>query len=91
VEDNGVSDKAESSTSFGMVDDESYDWFVSGEARPITFERRIHDEMMPKMAEGGLTEIKPDMIIFSSLFWDESFLLHVGLAVRLYNLSFCRR
>jgi hypothetical protein len=63
----------------GMVDDETADWFVSTEKRPITFERRIPEIMMPCMKEAGLEDMKPDLVVFSSLFWDESFIWRVSL------------
>jgi hypothetical protein len=61
-----------------MVDDDKADWFVVNEARPLTFENRIKDIMLPLMAEKDLQDMQPDMIIFSSLFWDESFLWRVS-------------
>lgn len=64
--------------SVGMVDDEGSDWFVSGEKRPITFERRIPEIMMPCMKEAGLENMQPDLIVFSSLFWDESYIWRVS-------------
>jgi len=61
-----------------MVDDEGSDWFVSGEKRPITFERRIPEIMLPCMKEAGLENMQPDLIVFSSLFWDESYIWRVS-------------
>jgi hypothetical protein len=61
-----------------MVDDDEYGWFVSGEQRPLTFERRIPEIMLPAMKEGGLENMKPDLIVFASLFWDESFIWRVS-------------
>ena len=61
-----------------MVDDETADWFVSTEKRPITFERRIPEIMIPCMQEAGLEDMKPDLVVFSSLFWDESFIWRVS-------------
>lgn len=63
-----------------MVDNEEYDWFVSGEARPITFEKRIPEIMLPLMEEVGLQNMQPDLVVFSSLFWDESFIWRVSLS-----------
>ena len=65
--------------SFGMVDDESADWWKSGEARPITFENRIPQIMFKGMEENGLdSKRKPDLIVLSSLFWDENFIGEVS-------------
>jgi len=65
-----------------MVDDEASDWFVSGEQRPITFEKRIPEIMLPAMEEAGLQDMKPDLVVFSSLFWDESFIWRVSSSRR---------
>ncbi|KAG8978390.1 hypothetical protein FRC05_010635 [Tulasnella sp. 425] len=54
---------------FGMVDGD-YDWF-STEAKPYNFEGRIQKFMLPMMKEENLGN--PDLIIETSLFWDDSF------------------
>lgn len=69
----------------GMVDNEAADWFVSTEQRPITFERRIPEIMVPAMEEAGLKDMKPDLVVFSSLFWDESFIWRHGMQVGHYS------
>lgn len=62
-----------------MVDDETADWWKSSEFRPITFEERIPEVMKPGMQGVGLDPTrKPDLIILSSLFWDESFIGEVS-------------
>ncbi|GHJ86849.1 hypothetical protein NliqN6_3251 [Naganishia liquefaciens] len=61
---------------FGMVDDESADWWKSSEFRPLTFEERIPKVMVAGMEATGLNPTqKPDLIILGSLFWDESFIV----------------
>jgi hypothetical protein len=63
-----------------MVDDESADWWKSGEARPITFEERIPQVMFKGMEEKGMNRTrKPDLIVLSSLFWDENFIGGVSI------------
>jgi len=65
----------------GMVDSESADWFREHEQRPITFEKRIKEIMLPIMDEAGIGgNVKPDLIVFGSLFWDEVFLTEVSKA-----------
>lgn len=49
---------------YGMVDEE-FDWFIPGEARPITFENRMDQIMLPMMKAGGLRN--PDLIVEVSL------------------------
>lgn len=62
-----------------MVDDESADWWKTVEYRPITFEERITQVMIPGMNATGLNpERKPDLIILSSLFWDENYIGEVS-------------
>lgn len=46
---------------YGMVDDEDYDWFNWTDERPITFERRFDEVMVPLMKKEGLND--PDLII----------------------------
>ncbi|WRT70498.1 uncharacterized protein IL334_007496 [Kwoniella shivajii] len=58
---------------FGMVDDESLDEWRALESRPITFENKIEQVLLPLMKEAGL-ERKPDLVVISSLFWDEGFI-----------------
>ena len=66
---------------YGMVDDEGETW-RSEELRPITFESRINDVMLPHMKAEGLEGRIPDLVVISSLFWDEDFILEVGRATR---------
>lgn len=62
-----------------MVDDESADWWKSGELRPITFEERIPQVMFKGMEKNGMDHTrKPDLIVLSSLFWDENFIAEVS-------------
>jgi hypothetical protein len=62
-----------------MVDDETVDWWKTGEFRPLTFEERIPLVMVPGMNATGLDPArKPDLIVLSSLFWDESFIGEVS-------------
>jgi len=56
---------------YGMVDEE-FDWFAPTEKRPITFENRISDMMLPIMENDQLNA--PDLIVETSLFWDDNFL-----------------
>ena len=64
-----------------MVDSESADWFREHEQRPITFEKRIKEIMLPIMDEAGIGgDVKPDLVVFGSLFWDEVFLTEVSVA-----------
>jgi len=58
---------------YGMVDNESYDWFRAGDGRPITFEQRIEKIMVPEMKRRGHSGV-PDLVVMSSLFWDEDLL-----------------
>jgi hypothetical protein len=60
-----------------MIDDDYLSWIVK-EARPMAFEQRIPEIMAPLMEEAGLAPLKPSIIIFSSLLWDESFLWMVS-------------
>lgn len=46
---------------YGMADDEDYSWFASNELRPLTFERRFDEVMLPLMEAEGLGG--PDLII----------------------------
>ena len=62
-----------------MIDDENLDKWQPEQQRPITFEARIADIMVPKMKEAGL-KARPDMVILSSLFWDERTLYQVRLS-----------
>jgi len=64
-----------------MVDDDEETW-RSEELRPITFESRINDVMLPHMKAEGLEGRIPDLIVISSLFRDEDFILEVGRATR---------
>lgn len=74
---------------FGMVDSESYEWFSKPERRPLTFEAKIRQVMLPWMAEQRIRA--PDLVIEArppphssnlnltrrtqtSLFWDDGFL-----------------
>ena len=63
-----------------MVDDDSYDWFRGDEQRPVMFEHRIPQIMLPMMAEAGLKDVTPDLISIGSLFWDEAFLWQASRA-----------
>ncbi|KAG9008586.1 hypothetical protein FRB95_001310 [Tulasnella sp. JGI-2019a] len=56
---------------YGMVDSEGFDWFRPTEDRPITFEKRFDEVMIPLMHKQGLA--KPNLIIETSLFWDDMF------------------
>lgn len=57
---------------YGMIDDEAADWYAQGEQRPITFEKRLPEVMVPQMHKlMGTVKLKPDLVILSSLFWDE--------------------
>ncbi|WWC72341.1 uncharacterized protein I206_106303 [Kwoniella pini CBS 10737] len=58
---------------YGLVDDENLDEWRKLEARPITFENRIKDVFLPAMATAGLDRT-PDLVVVSSLFWDEGFI-----------------
>ncbi|KAJ9098113.1 hypothetical protein QFC21_004442 [Naganishia friedmannii] len=70
---------------FGMVDDENADWWKSSEWRPLTFEERIPKVMVPGMDAKGLdAHRKPDLVVLSSLFWDESY---IGELAQHYNIS----
>ncbi|WWC92050.1 uncharacterized protein L201_007004 [Kwoniella dendrophila CBS 6074] len=59
--------------SYGLVDDETLDKWRTHEARPITIENRIKQVFLPAMESAGINKI-PDLIITSSLFWDEGFI-----------------
>jgi hypothetical protein len=61
-----------------MVDNENEDTWKIYENRPITFESRIKDLMLPGMKAEGLEGRKPDMVVISSLFWDEDFIYEVS-------------
>jgi hypothetical protein len=64
-----------------MTDDEDADWWKSSEWRPLTFEERIPKVMVPGMEAKGLDAArKPDLVVLSSLFWDESYIWEVSLA-----------
>nr|XP_018260023.1 uncharacterized protein I303_08095 [Kwoniella dejecticola CBS 10117]OBR82181.1 hypothetical protein I303_08095 [Kwoniella dejecticola CBS 10117] len=58
---------------YGLVDDENLDEWRKLEARPITFENRIKDVFLPAMKSAGLDRT-PDLVVVSSLFWDEGFI-----------------
>ncbi|WVW81133.1 hypothetical protein I302_103124 [Kwoniella bestiolae CBS 10118] len=59
--------------SYGLVDDESLDLWRKLEARPITFENRIKEVFLPAMKSDGIDRT-PDLMVVSSLFWDEGFI-----------------
>lgn len=62
-----------------MADDESADWWKPIEYRPITFEERVLKVMIPGMNATGLNpQRKPDLIVLSSLFWDENYITEVS-------------
>ncbi|KAG8884314.1 hypothetical protein FRB97_004578 [Tulasnella sp. 331] len=56
---------------YGMVDSEDFGWFRNTEERPITFEKRFDEVMIPLMRQEKLRN--PDLIIETSLFWDDNF------------------
>ncbi len=62
--------------SYGMVD-EDYDWYHQEEQVPVTFERRI-SEMMQVMAAERELIVQPDLVVVTSLFWDEVFMDQVS-------------
>jgi hypothetical protein len=70
-----------------MVDTEDYDTWIPTEAPPFSFENRIHDVMLPKSVESGING-RPDLIVLSSLFWDENLLNWVSLS-HTTNLDGC--
>jgi hypothetical protein len=37
--------------------------------------------MLPCMKEAGLENMQPDLIVFSSLFWDESYIWRVSFPI----------
>lgn len=43
------------------------------EKHPFPFEQRIVETMLPAMEEHGFADRVPDLVIASSLFWDEKF------------------
>lgn len=49
-------------------------WPGPGEEKPYRFEDRLEQIMLPAMEKLGYTARNPDLIIASSLFWDEKFL-----------------
>ncbi|KAF8531936.1 hypothetical protein JB92DRAFT_3092116 [Gautieria morchelliformis] len=57
---------------YGSIDSDAYDWFSPPERRPLTFESRIEQVMLPWMAKQSIS--KPDLVIETSLFWDDGFL-----------------
>lgn len=50
---------------YGMVDSEDFSWFRHTEERPITFEKRFDEVMVPLMQQERLG--KPDLIVEASL------------------------
>ncbi|KAJ9118872.1 hypothetical protein QFC24_006071 [Naganishia onofrii] len=77
--------KPTSGPSFGMTDNEDADWWKSSEWRPLTFEERIPKVMVPGMEAKGLDAArKPDLVVLSSLFWDESYIWELA---QHYNIS----
>ena len=44
-----------------MVDEENLDWFAQNEEKPLTFEARFRETMLPMMEESKLG--RPDLII----------------------------
>ncbi|KIY43158.1 hypothetical protein FISHEDRAFT_78811 [Fistulina hepatica ATCC 64428] len=59
---------------FGMNDNDDYfSWFSVG--KPLTFEARMGRDMLTRMERAGLgLPRRPDLIVMTSLFWDEKFL-----------------
>ncbi len=55
-----------------MVDEE-YEWYHQEEGSAVTFERRISELMQEKATADGLV-VRPDLVILTSLFWDEGFM-----------------
>jgi hypothetical protein len=55
-----------------MIDDETIDDWRPTEQRPLTFERRISEMLVPRMEQEGLAGVQPDLVIMASLFWDDS-------------------
>lgn len=74
-----------------MVDDDSYDWFRGSEQRPVMFEHRIPEIMLPITDEVGLKDVTPDLITIGSLFWDEAFLTTVSLCLRSFPDAMLKR
>lgn len=65
-----------------MVDDETADWWKPNDTRPLTFEQRIPQVMIPNMEAKGLNPSrKPDLIVLSSLFWDENYIAGVSPSI----------
>ncbi|KAF8516577.1 hypothetical protein BU17DRAFT_92693 [Hysterangium stoloniferum] len=62
---------------YGSIDSNEYDWFAPSEARPLTFERKIQEVMIPWMTDSGIS--KPDLVVETSLFWDDGFLHQLSL------------
>lgn len=50
------------------------------EEHPFPFEARIAEVMLPAMREHGFGDRTPDLVVASSLFWDEKFLDERGRA-----------
>lgn len=70
-----------------MVDDESANWWKPNDTRPLTFEQRIPQVMIPNMGAKGLNpKRKPDLIVLSSLFWDENYIGGVS-RTQIYEFS----
>lgn len=64
---------------YGLIDDESLAKIRSAEGRPLTYELRIKDVMRPLMVEHGIDR-KPDLMVVTSLFWDEGAIEEVSYA-----------
>ncbi|KAF8579009.1 hypothetical protein K439DRAFT_1638368 [Ramaria rubella] len=56
---------------YGAADSETYDWFSPLELRPVTFEHKVEEVMVPWMIQQGISD--PDLIIETSLYWDDAF------------------
>ncbi|KAI9632418.1 uncharacterized protein MKK02DRAFT_40720 [Dioszegia hungarica] len=63
---------------YGLIDDESLAKIRSAEGRPLTYELRIKDVMRPLMVEHGIDR-KPDLMVVTSLFWDEGAIEEYGV------------
>ncbi|GJJ09794.1 hypothetical protein Clacol_004018 [Clathrus columnatus] len=71
---------------YGVIDSDNYDWFSPAESRPLTFESRIKEIMIPWMTKAGIKS--PDLVIETSLFWDDGFLKQVAHSNRKGNEAF---
>lgn len=61
----------------GMVDMKEPGPWVAGDQRPLNFEGRISEIIWPFMERDGIQDMQPNLVIASSIYWDDSFLWHV--------------